>query len=89
MAMGAAAEDVLRLILKQGAVQIAIGLVLGLGLAVALATAMREVLFRVEPLDPMVWIGITTLLVATALIASAIPAARASRVDPARALRRD
>jgi ABC-type lipoprotein release transport system permease subunit len=89
MAMGAAANDVLRLILRQGAVQIVIGLVLGAAIAAGLAMAMRQVLFRVEPMDPVVWTGITLLLTATALIASAIPAARASRVDPARALRRD
>ncbi|MGK7312718.1 MAG: ABC transporter permease [Candidatus Longimicrobiales bacterium M2_2A_002] len=89
MAMGAATRDVMRLILRQGAVQIGIGLVLGLGIAAGLAMALREILFRVEPLDPGVWVGITALLATTALVASAIPAMRASRVDPARALRRD
>jgi putative ABC transport system permease protein len=89
MAMGAAAGDILRLVLRQGALQIAIGLTLGLGLAVALATALQQILFRVEPLDPLVYAAITALLTSTALAASAIPAARASRVDPARALRRD
>ncbi|HUG39477.1 MAG TPA: ABC transporter permease [Longimicrobiales bacterium] len=89
MAVGAAAGDVLRLVMQQSAVQIAIGLTLGLGLAAGLAMAMQDVLFRVEPLDPVVYLGITGILTTTALVASAIPAIRASRVDPARALRRD
>ncbi|MBW3552300.1 MAG: ABC transporter permease [Gemmatimonadetes bacterium] len=89
MAMGAVARDVLRLIMQQSAIQIGLGLALGLGLAVALAKAMQQVLFRVEPLDPLVYLGITLILTATALIASAIPAIRACRVDPARALRKD
>ncbi len=89
MAMGAASRDVLGLILKQGATQIALGLVAGLGLAVLLAMALREILFRVEPMDPVVWASITGLLTTTALVASAIPALRAAQVDPARALRRD
>ncbi len=50
---------------------------------------MQQILFRVEPLDPLVYAAITALLTTTALAASAIPAARASRVDPAQALRRD
>ena len=89
MAMGAAGRDVLRLVLRQSAVQIVVGLAVGLGIAVALALAMQVVLFRVEPFDPAVWSVITVLLTGTALTASAIPAIRASRVDPARALRRE
>lgn len=89
MALGAAAGDVLGLIMKQGATQIAVGLTLGLAIAMGLATAMRDILFRVQPLDPVVYAGITVILTATALTASAIPALRASRVDPARALRKD
>lgn len=89
MAMGAAAGDVRGMILRQGAVQIALGLAIGLALAVGLAMAMREILFRVEPLDPVVYVAITLILTTTALAASAIPAVRASRLDPARALRRD
>ncbi|MDX1675127.1 MAG: ABC transporter permease [Longimicrobiales bacterium] len=89
MAMGAASRDVMGLILRQSAVQIAIGLVLGLGIAIGLAVALREILFRVEPLDLGVYAAITAILTATALTASTIPALRASRVDPARALRRD
>lgn len=87
MAMGAAAKDVRMLILRQGAVQIAIGLVIGLGLAVGLAMLLQQILFRVEPLDPVVYTAITLILTTTALAASAIPAFRASRLDPARALR--
>lgn len=89
MAMGAARGDVMGLILRQGAVQIALGLLIGLGLAAGLALALRQILFRVDPLDPVVFAAITGILTATALAASAIPALRASRVDPARALHRE
>lgn len=89
MAMGAAANDVRMLILRQGATQIAIGLVIGLGIAFGLAMALQQILFRVEPLDPLVYAAITLILTATALAASAIPAVKASRLDPARALRTD
>ena len=89
MAMGADAGRVVRMIMRQGAVQIAIGLAIGLALAVVLAAGMREILFRVDPRDPLVYGAITAILTITALAASAIPALRASRVDPARALRRD
>ena len=89
MAVGAAARDVLRLVMRQSAVQIALGLALGLALAVGLAKGMQQVLFRVEPLDPLVYLAITMILTTTALLASAIPAIRACRVDPARALRKD
>lgn len=86
MAMGAAARDVLGMIIRQGAVQIAVGLSVGLALAAALAMALRDILFRVTPLDPAVYAAIALILAAAALTASAVPGYRASRVDPAHAL---
>lgn len=87
MALGAGAGNVMRMILRQGAVQIAVGLVGGLGLAALLSMALQEVLFRVEPFDPVVFAGITLLMAVTAMAASAIPARRAGRLHPATALR--
>ena len=87
MALGAEAGDVIRMILRQGMAQLIIGLLIGLGLAVALATALTQFLFQVQPRDPGVFVGILGLLVAIGLAASAIPAWRATRVDPVEALR--
>ncbi len=89
MALGASARNVLAMILRQGAFQIGIGLAIGLGLAVGLAVLLREVLFMVKPWDPWVYALVSLGLAAAALLASAIPARRASRLDPAGALHTD
>lgn len=87
MALGAQGTDVLRLIVRQGITQLTIGLVLGLGLAVALSRGMGILLFGVEPLDPTTFVAIILVLATTGLLASFIPARRATRVDPVMALR--
>ncbi len=87
MALGAQTRDVLRLVLRQGLLQLAIGLVLGLVLAAGLANMLQIILFDVEPRDPMIFLGIIGVLTATGLLASLIPAQRASRIDPLVALR--
>ncbi|MEJ2187180.1 MAG: ABC transporter permease [Gemmatimonadota bacterium] len=89
MALGASARNVLAMILRQGAFQIGIGLAIGLGLAVGLARLLREVLYMVKPWDPWVYALVSLGLAAAALLASAIPARRASRLDPAGALHTD
>jgi ABC-type antimicrobial peptide transport system permease subunit len=87
MALGAQGGDVLRLILKQGAVQVGIGMALGLALAALLSRGLELVLFQVEPWDPFVFALIAVVLAAVGMLASYIPALRATRVDPAVALR--
>jgi predicted permease len=87
MALGASGRDVLRLVVRQGVFQLALGLVLGLGLAVLLSRGMDVVLFGVEPLDPTTFVAIIVVLSVTGLVASLIPARRATRVDPVIALR--
>ncbi|MGI9627086.1 MAG: ABC transporter permease [Longimicrobiales bacterium] len=89
MALGARGPQVLRMILRQGMTQIGIGLVLGLGLAFVVSRALQLVLFEVSPNDPAVFILITAVLAATGLLASTIPARRATRVDPMVALRQE
>ena len=74
------------LILKLGASQIAIGLVLGLALALVLSRALGVLLFDVEPWDPAIFITVVLTLAATGLVASLIPARRATQVDPVDAL---
>ena len=87
MAVGAQGRDVLRLVLKQGAVQVGIGMALGLALAALLSRGLALVLFQVEPWDPFVFALIAVVLAAVGMLASYIPALRATRVDPAVALR--
>ena len=86
MALGAGAKNVMMLILKLGATQIAIGLVLGLALALVLSRALGAMLFNVEPWDPAIFVTVVLTLAATGLVASLIPAWRATRVDPVDAL---
>jgi ABC-type antimicrobial peptide transport system permease subunit len=87
MAMGAASSDVLRLVMRQGAGQVALGMTLGLGLAFGLASAMTMLLFGVTPREPFMYVVVAAALGAAGLLACAIPARRAARVDPMAALR--
>ena len=87
MALGAQGRDVLRLIFRQGLLQIGLGVVLGSGLALLLGRGMTVVLFNVEPSDPAILGGIVLTLVVTGLLACFAPARRATRVDPMVALR--
>jgi putative ABC transport system permease protein len=87
MALGAQSGDVLRLIMRQGAVQIGIGMALGLALAALLSRGLEMVLFQVDPWDPAVFVLIAVVLAAVGMLASYVPARRATRVDPAVALR--
>jgi putative ABC transport system permease protein len=89
MALGAETADVLRLVMKQGLVQLAIGLTLGLALALGVSSLLQMILFEVNPRDPMVFIAIGAVLSLTAAAACFIPASRATRVDPLHALRYD
>jgi ABC-type antimicrobial peptide transport system permease subunit len=91
MALGADYGRILRMVLKQGLIQIALGLVLGLGLALPVATfggdAIRNTLFNVSPRDPFTYMVVIAFVAIIALIATLVPARRATRVDPLIALR--
>ncbi len=87
MALGADTRRVLLLILRQGALQLAIGLLIGLGLAALLGRGMSVLLFGVAPTDPVVAILVVATLGLAGLTACLIPARRATRVDPIEALR--
>jgi len=89
LALGATSAQVLALVLKQGLGQVAIGLVAGAGIALLASRGLAIVLFEISPYDPVVFGGIALLLAATGLLATLIPARRASRADPAIALRYD
>jgi ABC-type antimicrobial peptide transport system permease subunit len=87
LAMGARREDVLGLILKRASWLTGTGICIGLFLAFALAHAVANLLRGVRPDDPVVFGAITAAIAAVALIASWIPARRASRIEPMVALR--
>ena len=87
MALGAQRRDVVRIVLRQGGVLIAAGVGLGMLLALGGARLMRDLLFGVAPFDALTYVSVALLLGSIALIACAIPARRAMRVDPMVALR--
>jgi putative ABC transport system permease protein len=87
MALGAQPNDVLRLILGQGAKLALLGAVIGVGGGLVLARFLKSQLYGVAPSDPLTFAAATILLVGVALAACYIPARRAMRVDPMDALR--
>jgi putative ABC transport system permease protein len=89
MALGASTGDVLRLVMRSGLKMIAIGLGIGLIATLALTQSLQSVLFGVKPMDPLTFAAAAGTLIIAALMACAIPALRAARVDPASALRQE
>ncbi|HWA27373.1 MAG TPA: ABC transporter permease [Lacunisphaera sp.] len=87
MALGARGGDVLRLVVKQGMVLVAVGAVVGLGAASVLARIVRHQLDAISPHDPMTLLAAVGVLAAVALLACWLPARRAAKVDPTVALR--
>ena len=87
MALGATRTNVLRLVLGQALSLSAAGLVLGLVGALVLSRLMKTVLFMVKPTDPVTLIGVSAVLLLVAVLASYVPARRATRVDPLIAMR--
>jgi predicted permease len=87
MALGAEGGQVRALVLRQGMLQIAFGLVIGTGLAVLVARGLQYVVYQAKAFDPATYAVVFAALALTGLAASAIPAARATRVHPSQALR--
>jgi predicted permease len=87
VALGANRSGIIKLVLSQGMRPALIGLALGLLGAFATARVLEAVLFGVSPRDPAIFIAAATLLMTVTATATAIPAIRASRLDPARILR--
>jgi predicted permease len=87
MALGAKRSDVQRLVVGQGMGIVAIALVVGVGGALAIGRVIGGLLFGVSPGDPATYATVVAVLLAVALLACWIPARRASRMDPAEALR--
>ncbi|HEY7286584.1 MAG TPA: ABC transporter permease [Vicinamibacterales bacterium] len=91
MALGANTIRILQMVVRQGIVQVAIGLTLGLGLAFVLARlaadGIRNILFGVSGRDPITYLAVAVVVTLVSLIATFVPAQRATRVDPRIALR--
>jgi predicted permease len=87
MALGAQPTDVMGWILRRGLGLSAAGLVIGLAVSALLTRYLQKMLYHVEPFDPLTLAAVTGLLLAVSLTASALPAHRASRVDPMNTLR--
>jgi ABC-type antimicrobial peptide transport system permease subunit len=87
MALGAERRDLLGLVIRQGAKLALIGVSVGLGDALALTRFLSSMLYAIKPTDPLTLAAVSMLLAAVALLASYIPARRATKVDPMVALR--
>ena len=87
IALGATPGNILKMVLGQGLVTVAIGTAIGLVGSFLLTRTMRSLLFEVSPNDPLTVVGVALLLMLVAMLASYIPARRATRVDPMVALR--
>jgi ABC-type lipoprotein release transport system permease subunit len=87
MAIGAAPHQILRMVLRQGMIPVALGTVLGVGGALGLGRLITSQLYGVKASDPVTFVGAVVLLVLVASLACYLPARRATRVDPVVALR--
>jgi putative ABC transport system permease protein len=89
MALGAQTADVRRLFLRHGLLLTGAGIALGIGVSLVLTRVMSALLFGVGPMDPITYAALSAGLAAVALLATWLPARRASRINPIAALRAD
>ena len=89
MALGATASTVRRMVVASGAKVVAVGALVGIGAAVAATRLLDTLLYEVSAVDPLVFAGMAVMMLAVGMLASYMPARRASRVDPMVSLRGD
>jgi predicted permease len=89
MALGATAGAVRRMVVSQGAGVVLVGVVIGLGVALASTRLLGALLYGVKPVDPLVFAGMALVMVGVGMLASYVPARRASGVNPMESLRSD
>lgn len=89
VALGATPRRILRLVVGQGMIPILIGVVFGLGGAFGLSRYLTSLLYEVKPADPLTYVAVAAVVIATALASCYLPALRAIRIDPATALREE
>ena len=87
VSLGASRADVVLLVIRQGMVLASIGSAVGILGALGLSRLLKSLLYGVKPIDPLIFCGVTILLMMVAMAASYLPARRAMRVDPMIALR--
>jgi putative ABC transport system permease protein len=87
IALGAQRRDVLRLVIGQGMLLLAVGMIIGTLGALALTRALASFLYGIRPTDPVTFVAVVAILAGVAFLACYIPARRATRVDPMIALR--
>jgi ABC-type antimicrobial peptide transport system permease subunit len=88
-ALGATRRNVVQLVLRQGSRPVVIGIVSATVLALVVSQLIRKLLYGLSPLDPLAYFGVFALLMAAAALAMYAPARRATRINPATALRED
>ncbi|UCD24193.1 MAG: ABC transporter permease [Gemmatimonadota bacterium] len=87
MALGAQTNDVLAMVVRQGALLALVGVAIGVGIALGVTRGLAEFLFGVSPFDPITYSAAAVTLLLAGLVAAYFPARRATRVDPIEALR--
>ena len=87
MALGASHSDVLKMVVVDGIKPILLGVGLGLAIALGLGRVVSSLIFGVRPTDPLTFAAVASLLVAVGVLATIVPAYRATRVEPVRTLR--
>ena len=87
VALGATRGDILRMVVGQGLALAAIGIAIGVAASLVLTRTMSSLLYQITPGDPVTFIGGTVVFAVVAALASYVPARRATRLDPVRALR--
>jgi putative ABC transport system permease protein len=87
MALGASPSDVLKMVVTDGLKPILLGVGIGLAAALALGSGVSSLIYGVRPTDPLTFATVASLLVAVGVLATVVPAYRATRVEPIRTLR--
>jgi predicted permease len=87
MALGASPGNVMRMVLGHGRRLTLVGIAIGVGGGLAVSRLMQQVLFEVDPADPLIYLAVSLMLLLVAELASFVPARRATRIDPVIALR--
>lgn len=89
LALGASRLGIVRMVLGEGIRLVGVGIAVGLALAVAATRALRPFLFGVDPLDPLTFAAMGSILLVVAIVATLIPARRAASVDPMHSMREE